>query len=138
MYNPDTNAPECKEIIRPGLCALKPFLPEVRQKVRDKYPMPNARQLRRSQEPIYDTLLQELLEDDYPDTATFLTRLIHLENALHSNLVEGKKMKSLHEVPRLLDELMNCFKLTERMDASKIHKYINLKFQVHLQCNRGS
>lgn len=139
MYNPNSTDPECKDIIRPGMCAPKQMLPAVRRRIRERYPMPDKRYLRRSQQPIYISLLQELLEDDFPETADFLSRLIELEKALQSNLIEGMKLKSLYEAPKLLEDLLACFKLTERMDSSKYKKlYLSRMLCLFYNSNRIS
>lgn len=121
MENPTDKDPDCKDVIRPGMCAPRYLLPEVRRRIRTKYPLPDARFLRRSQEPIYTAMHHELEEDGFVATAKFLTHLISLEKELQRHLTEGQHLKCLHEAPKLLEELIECFKLTERMELSECY-----------------
>lgn len=111
--------PDCQDVNRPGMCAMKHELPEVRRKLRAKHPLPNERQLRRSQQPLYMSLHMELVEDGFEETAAFLYQLMKLEGQLHAHITEGLNLKCLYEVPRQLEELLDSVKATERVEPSK-------------------
>lgn len=120
MYNATSNDPDCKQVIRPGLCAPRKWLPSIRRQIREKCPLLNERNLRRSQEPIYAALLHELEEDHYPDTAEYLNHIMSVEDEHQSHIPEGTRKRRLSEEPIILEDLIECFKLTERMHGSKL------------------